>query len=327
MMDKRRRIPRFLCAVLAMVMALLALAAETGPPERFSVSYDSQTRDTLVFLSDTQAPTFFEALRYKTDHNEEATQRILDQAGRESGMTAAFLLGDLTRAASNENNWKAVDGFLGRLKENGVPAFAAIGNHEYMWSSRNGERNFRKRFPQLTTLWYSVVIGPAAVIILNSNFDELGEAEKKDQQTFYLNALVTYDDDPTIRGILVCCHHAPFTNGTVVPPSKRVESDFVPPFIKAKKGLLFLSGHSHAAEHFVMHGKDFLVLGGGGGVLHPSLVGSARRYPDIFPIQSPRRMFHYVTVKLSEEGLEVTYHMLLAGLAQFEPVHRFTLKW
>jgi hypothetical protein len=291
------------------------------------VPFDPRGQNTLVFVSDTQAPSFLETLRAKRDQNEEATRLILDQVCREQGLMATFLLGDLTRAASNEKNWKVVDGFLERLKAQGIPAFAAIGNHDYKWSSKNGERNFRKRFPQLTTLWYSVCIGPAAVIILNSNFDELSEPEKKAQQDFYRGALERFDADRSVRGILVCCHHPPYTNGTVVGPSHEVEREFVPPFVEAKKGLLFLSGHSHAAEHFQMHGRDFLVLGGGGGLLHPVRLGSAERYPDIFPVRSARRMFHYVTVRISDEGLTVTYHMLLIGLSSFEPVHEFTLKW
>lgn len=319
---RRRALPR----VLLLIAASLVLTAAALVPT-FTARFDLQTRNTLVFLSDTQAPTFFETLRLKSDRNEEATRLILDQAGRESGMAAAFFLGDLTRAASNDTNWRTVDEFLGRLKTQGVPVFAAAGNHEYKWTSENGERNFRKRFPQLAKLWYSVVIGPAAVIVLNSNFDELSDAEEKAQREFYQGSLARLEDDPSIRGILVCCHHPPYTNGTVVGPSKKVETEFVPPFLNARKGLLFLSGHSHAAEHFKMHGKDFLVLGGGGGLHHPVLLGSSRRYPDVFPLSSERRMFHYVTVRVSAEGLVVTYHMLLWSFSAFEPVHQFTLKW
>lgn len=306
-------------------MAVAAVAAGLLAP--FAIPYDPPTRQTLVFVSDTQAPGFFETLWVKRDNNEEATRKVLAQAAREPGLAGAFMLGDLTRAASTDSNWETVDAFLARLKALNVPSYAAMGNHEYKWSSRKGEANFRKRFPELATLWYSVTFGPAAIIILNSNFDELSPEQVRAQAEFYADALAAFDADPAVRGILVCCHHAPFTNGTVVGPTKRVQTDFVPAFLKAPKGLLFLSGHAHAAEHFLEQGKDFLVLGGGGGLLHPCLTGNKCRYQDIFPVLDQRRMFHYVTVRVTEEGLDVTYQMLVMDFSKFLPVHEFTLKW
>lgn len=311
--------------VLAAILAVLASAAVLV--RHFTVEFVPQTRNKLLFLSDTQAPSFFETLFVRPDHNEEATQKIFDRAAQEKGLAAAFMLGDVTRAASNDGNWKLVDGFLARLKGEGVPAFAAMGNHDYSWTSANGVRNFRKRFPQVQELWYSVVIGPVAVIVLNSNFKELSAGERKEQMDYYQAALDQYGADPDVRGILVCCHHSPFTNGTVVGPTKKVETDFVPQFHKAKKGMLFMSGHSHAAEHFVIQGKDFLVLGGGGGLLHPCLTGKDCLYGDVFPIKDQRRLFHYVTVDIGDEGLTVSYHMLFVDLSNFHDVGEFTLKW
>ncbi len=310
-----------LAAVLAVGLSAAALV------QHFVVTFDSQARNRLLFLSDTQAPSFFETLFVRPDHNEEATQKIFDRAAQEKDLAAAFMLGDVTRAASNENNWAMVDGFLAKLKTESVPAFAAIGNHDYSWTSQNGMRNFRKRFPQLQKLWYSVVVGPVAVIVLNSNFSELSREEQKEQLDYYRTALDQYEEDPDVRGILVACHHSPFTNGTVVGPTKKVEADFVQPFVRVKKGMLFLSGHSHAAEHFDLQGKDFLVLGGGGGLLHPCLTGEKCIYGDVFPIKDQRRLFHYVTVDIGDDGLTVTYHMLFIDLSNFHDVGRFTLPW
>ncbi len=311
--------------VLAAIPAVLLSAAVLV--QHFVVEFVPQARNRLLFLSDTQAPSFFETLFVKPDNNQVATQKIFDRAAQEKGLAAAFMLGDVTRASSNDDNWRMVDGFLAKLKAEGVPAFAALGNHDYKWTSRNGLRNFRKRFPQIQDPWYSVVIGPVAVIILNSNFGELSREEQRAQLDYYQAALDQYGADPDVRGILVGCHHSPFTNGTVVGPTKKVETDFVPQFSKAKKGMLFLSGHSHAAEHFVLQGKDFLVLGGGGGLLHPCRTGKDCIYGDVFPIKDQRRLFHYVTVDIGDEGLTVTYHMLFVDLSNFHDVGEFSLPW
>jgi hypothetical protein len=310
-----------------LVLGLAALLAAAVLVQHFIVPFDPQTRNKLLFLSDTQAPSIFETLFLRPDHNEEATRKILDRAAEEKDVAAAFLLGDVTRAASNESNWKVIDGFLAKLKAEDVPAFGAIGNHDYMWTSKAGERNFLRHFPQLKKLWYSVVVGPVAVIVLNSNFGQMTAKARAEQMTYYQDALDQFGSDPDIRGILVCCHHSPYTNTTVVGPDKKVQEYFVPPFVKSRKGMIFLSGHAHAAEHFVLQGKDFLVLGGGGGLLHPCLTGEKCIWGDVFPIKDQRRLFHYVTADIGDEGLTVAYHMLFIDLTAFQTVGRFSLNW
>jgi hypothetical protein len=312
----------------AIVLAALFLAAAfSGRVAPAVASSNEHARDTLVFLSDTQAPAFLETLKLKTERNEEVTQRIFDRVLREKDLAAVFLLGDLIRAASTDGNWRSVDRFRAGLKQEGIPSFAALGNHEHMWSTKKGLANFRKRFPELGPFYYSVVIGPAAVIILDSNFDEMTEAEQEAQLVFYRKALSEFDADPKIRGVLVGCHQSPYTNSRIVSPGQQVQTDFVPPFLKSKKGRLFISGHAHAAEHFVVQGKDFLVEGGGGGLRHPVRLGPGRPYDDIFPLQTEKRPFHFLTIQLKEKELVVTYQALLQSLGVFEPVHRFSLAW
>jgi hypothetical protein len=307
--------------------ALLLAAAAFALPLLFRVRFDPVTRNTLAFLSDTQAPTFFETLRLRRHHNEKATRMIFDRILAQQGLAAVFWLGDLTSAASNNSNWAAVDGFLDRLKRAGIPAFAALGNHEYMHSTRAGLANFHKRFPELTRSWYSVRVGPAAVIILNSNLKELSPGERAEQMDYYRLTLSEFDRDPAVRGVLVGIHHPPFTNSRIVSPSARVREDIVPPFFESPKGLLFLSGHAHAAEHFEAGGKDFLVLGGGGGLLQPLLLGAKRKFTDIFSLKGETRFFHFLTVRLDPGGLLVTYEMLRRDFSGFDPVGRFRVPW
>ena len=313
--------------VLAALLLVLSLAW-TSPQQQTEPAANPQApKDEVVFVSDTQAPMFFETLRLIADRNEEATAKILDRISLEPNLAAVFMLGDITSSGSTDEKWRPIDGFLTRVRKGGVPVYAAIGNHDYFWSTPKALANFRRRFPELSSLWYSVSIGPLAVIILNSNFGKLTTAEQAAQVVFYAKALAQAEADPGIKGVIVCCHHAPYTNGRINEPLARAQTDFVPPFLKSRKCLLFLSGHAHAAEHFVHEGKTFLVLGGGGGLLHPLFIGRDRKFDDLFPSHAEKRFYHFLKVRIGETGLVVNFEVMRHDLSGFTSVDQFSIDW
>src|ERR1700742_961630 len=108
--------------------------------------------------------------------------------------------------------------------------------------------------------------------------------------TWYKSTLSSLDNNTAIKTIIVSCHHAPYTNSTIVGCSKPVQQYFVPAYIQTKKCRLFITGHAHAFEHFKSQGKDFLVIGGGGG-LHQPLDTSNSCISDLVSKYKP--MFHY----------------------------------
>ncbi len=83
---------------------------------------------------------------------------------------------------------------------------------------------------------------------------------------------------------------------------------FVPPFLCASKCLLFLSGHAHTFERFKERGKDFLVIGGGGGSRHHVLAGAEQNWEDISPQQKP--LFHYITLERQGISLHIDVRQL-----------------
>jgi hypothetical protein len=103
-----------------------------------------------------------------------------------------------------------------------------------------------------------------------------------------------------------------------VSPSRAVRETFVPLYLRHPKCVLFLSGHCHAFEHFRQGGKDFLVLGGGGGLQQPLLTGSDVRWEDHFPQKTALRMFHYLKCLITEKGIEVTVRMVREDFLGFE---------
>ncbi len=300
-------------------------ASQTGPPVYSNKLKNVTGRYSIAFVSDTQAPLWIEEPWRLSDENERATRTILHAIARDSTCVALFHLGDITGMGSVGDLWDIFDENSRLLRRAKIPLLPAFGNHEYMPFPESGKRNFLLRFPFVTESWYETRVGSVAVIILNSNFSHLSEIESKDQQRWYRQTLDNLDRDSVISIVLVGCHHSPFTNSTVVDPAEEVRQTFVLPFMKSRKARLFLSGHSHALEHFRIHGEDFLVLGGGGGLLHPLLLGNEQRWPDQFTHEGRKTFFHYVRLTPGTDKLGVEILGLSSRRDSLERMYGFDI--
>jgi len=101
-------------------------------------------QQTIVFISDTQVPMWFEKIFVKTHRNEEATKILLNAIACDSSVSSVFMLGDITAMSSLNSNWVIIDSFLTRLKVCQIHAYATAGNHDYLISPSAGEANLKK---------------------------------------------------------------------------------------------------------------------------------------------------------------------------------------
>jgi hypothetical protein len=270
----------------------------------------------IIFISDTQTPMWFEKIFVRTHRNEEATNILLHSLASDSTVLSVFLLGDITAMSSLDHHWTTIDTFLACLTARQIPAYAAAGNHDYLLSPKAGETNLRKRFPSFKRTGYTVRIKPLAVVLLNSNFDELDHSEEIQQQEWYLHELQALEQDSTIKMVIVGCHHPPFSNSTIVDHSQQVREELVPLFMEFHKCRLFISGHAHTFQHFhdTAANKHFLVIGGGGGLLHTLKAGEPDELQDQVSWNAKYRMFHYVRGVLTPDGLTLKVMMLTEDL-------------
>jgi hypothetical protein len=215
-----------------------------------------------------------------------------------------------------------MDAYLQRLRSKGVKVSAALGNHEVLGRSKKGQTKFQQRFPDHVKTGYADTTDSVAVILLNSNFNALSAAERAAQLTWYTHTLQKFDADSSIQFIITGCHHSPFTNSKIVGSSMGVRQTFVPLFLKSRKSRLFLSGHSHNFEHFQQQGKDFFVIGGGGG-LHQPLKGGQGNLSDLSADYKP--LFHYLSVKREVNTLTVSSIRLKPDFSGFETGATFTI--
>lgn len=247
-----------------------------------------------------------ETILLKPFRNRKATELLFaDVLVRQPA--AFFLLGDVVNLGYSSRQWRPIDRYLQALRDGAVPVHAILGNHEVMGRPREGIRKFQERFQDHKHTGYLVRYDTIAVVLVNSNFSSLTPEENKKQAAWFEKTLEELDADAEVHAVIIGCHHSPFTNSRIVKPSKEVEQKFVPPFLASRKALLFLSGHCHAFEHYKVKGKDFLVIGGGGGLRQPLRQGLGT-LADLSPEYKP--MFHYITVTGLGDSLGVTsYHI------------------
>ena len=281
----------------------------------------SQAEDkNIIVISDTQSPLWVEELFLNSNNNEEARDilftRIVD-----SRPSAIFHLGDLVSLGFYDESWEAIDTFLKILYKFQIPFYPTLGNHELLILSGAGEANFRARFPSYSKTGYFEKIGPIAFILLNSNMSELTDDEIDKQQIWYKNQLALCQSDSSVKAIIVGCHHPPFTNSTIVNSDEDVRKYFVPAFLKYDKCKLFLSGHSHSFEHFVKSGKDFFVIGGGGGLQHPLYRGQESLYTDLYKGDIKKRSFHYLQCHIDNSGMLVQIKMLNPDFSTVDTIY------
>lgn len=271
-----------------------------------------EKKPVIAFVSDTQAPLLVEHVIRKLHHNTRATELIFRDIIN-TRPSSLFILGDVVSLGYQNSKWHKMDAYLQACKQNHIPVYALLGNHELMLDARKGAAQFQSRFPAHNPAGYVEVIDSVAVVLLNSNFSKMPDSVIKKQDNWYIDTMHHLDQDKAVKWVIVGCHHSPYTNSKVVAPSVLVRQKFVPPFVNSKKGILFLSGHSHNFEHFNQQGKDFLVIGGGGGPHQP--LSRKGITPDISASYKP--MFHYLEVERYHDSVKVVSRQLKNDFSGF----------
>ena len=162
-------------------------------------------------------------------------------------------------------------------------------------------------------------------IILNSNIDHLTEYEAESQLIWYRSKLDNLEIDNNVKAVIVCCHHSPYTNSKIIDPNDYVREFFVTSFLKSKKCAAFLSGHSHAFEHFVIQEKHFFVIGGGGGLQQPLLIQNEARWRDEYNNFLVKRLFHFLYCEINFENITFNMKQLNSTMEEIEAVYKIII--
>jgi UDP-2,3-diacylglucosamine pyrophosphatase LpxH len=299
----------FLILVFMSTQVLNTKAQQAGIP------IEKSTNREIAFVSDTQTPIWVESVFLRNNHNARATGIIFNEIIRKQPR-ALFILGDVVSLGYSNRKWTVVDRYLSTVRDKGTPVYALLGNHELMGRPKRGEANFQERFPEHQRTGYMQIVDSVGIIMLNSNFSSLSKAEIETQQQWLKSTLDSFEANNEVKAVIMSCHHSPYTNSKLVNSNVQVQEQFVKEFLKYGKCRLFISGHCHAFEYFKMEGKDFLVIGGGGGLQHPLYHNGEKYIEDLSEQYKP--LFHYVTVRRDDNELHVFSHNLKDDFSGFD---------
>lgn len=264
---------------------------------------DTVTDDKIIIIGDTQHKSFLEYFLFR-ENNVNETKLLLKEIAMEEPKIILHL-GDITSFGSSENQWENYDEDSKPIQDKNIQVYPVFGNHDYYGDNEICYTNFYNHFPQIKNKkWYSFIKFGTSFIMLNSNFSELTDDEIKEQNKWYRNQLDSLDKDTEVNFIIVCTHHPPYTNSTVVNPDEEVKKYFAKPFQKCKKGTIFFSGHCHTYERFIEEGKYFIVSGGGGGPRQKlNTDKKTRLYNDLF--EGPAiRFFHFCELDIKNDSMQ-----------------------
>lgn len=259
----------------------------------------------IYFLSDCQLPLYLEELILKPYKNKEGRDSLFKAIERERP-GYVFMLGDIVGMSYDTKEWLTVDTFLNVLHSGGACVFSVPGNHEYLLNASLGIANYISRFPDQSLTGYCVRTDSMTIVMLNSNFRNLTESENNSQQLWYLSVMDSLDTDESVKAIIVCAHHSPYSNSKVVGSSTSVQYQFVKRFESSSKTKIFISGHSHNLEYFTgSNNKRYLVIGGGGGIAQPLNTGIDAKYNDLIK-QEDKPLFFYVALQRNTDAIEIS---------------------
>ena len=281
-----------------------------------------QKNNPVAIVGDLQRTTTWE-LMIGREQNDPERKKIIQNIALENP-AALILLGDMVSEGTDVKEWDYLRDLLIPVKNENIPIIPVLGNHEYRGDDSVALYYAEQCFPIFQkSHWYIKLYGDIVFIILNSNRDDLMETVWLKERKWFENTLNYYDSDPSVKGIIVCLHHPPYTNSIVTGDNINVQEAFVQPFVNSKKTLAMISGHAHTYERFYDKGKMFIVSGGGGGPRVLIKTG-LNVHKDLINLP-PVRPFNYLLLYAKSGGIEITARGLDKDSSKFFTIDNFTI--
>ena len=276
----------------------------------------------VAIIGDLQRTTVWELMIGREQNDVERKKMIKNIAMEKPG--ALILLGDMVSNGADINTWFYLKNMLKPVSNENIPIIPVLGNHEYWGNDSTALYNAGQVFPVFQkTHWYSVTYGYIVFIILDSNRDNLTGYEWSIQREWFENKLKYYDSDSSVKGIIVCVHHPPYSNSIVTGDNIYVKDAFVEPFLNSKKTMAMISGHAHTYERFSEKGKMFIVSGGGGGP-RVLLKTGFNTHKDLVNLPPPRP-FNYLLLYPESKEIKIIARGLNKGSSQFYTIDNFSI--
>jgi Icc-related predicted phosphoesterase len=216
--------------------------------------------------------------------------------------------GDIAYQGANVNDWKIWDKETAVWRENKIPVYPALGNHDLYGDEKIALSNYFQRFPELyNNRYYSVRAANTLLLMLDSSLDETSGA----QGQWLAHELDTLPAE--VDFVCFVLHHPPYTDSSEQFPggghSARHSESALGLMIEERQShtrarFVVMAGHVHNYERHEHNGVTYFVTGGGGA--HPYLI--PRKAGD--PLFDKPVNYHYLLVEVDRGKMKITMNRL-----------------
>ena len=216
--------------------------------------------------------------------------------------------GDIIYRGSDTDDWKVFDRETTIWRDDKIPVFPALGNHEFYKDEKTALPNYFQRFPDLkNSRYYSVRAANTLILVLDSSLDEVSgpQGEWLKGKLDHVPAGVDF--------IFLMMHHPPYTSSdpgmfgeghSARMPEKELAKLLEDQQPRTHARFVVFSGHVHNYERHEHGGVTYFVTGGAGAHAYP-----IQRAPtDLY--QSKEINYHYLLVEVDHQQLSVTMNRL-----------------
>ncbi len=216
--------------------------------------------------------------------------------------------GDIIYRGSDTDDWKVFDRETSIWRDDKIPVFPALGNHEFYKVEKTALSNYFQHFPDLKdSRYYSVRAANTLILVLDSSLDEVSGPQGE-----WLKSKV--DDLPSdVDFVFFMMHHPPYTSSDPgmfgEGHSARIPEKALAKFLEDRQSrtrarFVVFSGHVHNYERHEHGGVTYFVTGGAGAHAYPIQRASTD------PYQSREINYHYLLVEVDHQQLSIIMNRL-----------------
>src|ERR1700685_31877 len=232
-----------------------------------------------------------------------AVRQVLVQAIADAHPAFISIGGDIVYNGDDANDWKVWDKETAVWRENKIPVYPALGNHELRVDEKVGLAHYFERFPDLqNNRYYSARAANTLLLMLDSSLDETSGP----QGQWLIHELETLPAD--VDFVCVILHHPPYTGSseeTEGGHSARHTEEALAHVLEDRQKhmharIVVIGGHVHNYERFERDGIPYFVTGGGGArpVVVPRGTGN--------PLFGLAVNYHYLLVEVDRGKMKIT---------------------
>lgn len=239
-----------------------------------------------------------------TDASNPAAREALVKAIAETSPAFICVTGDLVYRGATVEDWQIWDESTKIWREQKIPVFPALGNHELHGNEKTGLANYFQRFPDLQgSRYYSVRAASTLILVLDSSLDEASGP----QGQWLTSQLDRLPSD--VDFVFLMLHHPPYTHSSdemsggghsARSPEQELARVLESRQLKMRASIVVVAGHVHNYERYEHGGVTYLVSGGGGA--HPYMI---MREPGD-PYQGKGVNYHYLLAEVDHGKLKMT---------------------